>query len=483
MESDPGLKTGIDKFGINKFGINNTLINNIVVIYGYNYNDLSWRNMDNRSLYKTTGLILEYDNKKYIVTTREKIISCDTILAYHLIKKNNTITKTILHILFQSIEFNLIILGTVGFDSFDTESSTIISGSGSNKFKNQDINTIKHIIPTKRSQYNVIKIDIDLHDDIIKSNVHIFDVKYVKSCIYDKTFLPRRYVYKFKLQSSSNKLVGIVGSSIFTKKNKIIGIVFFAKKNNLYVIPLSIIKINFEDFINNSSNTDNYKGFPIFPYEHDIHKYMILKNINPQSNKQKKLQNITPKNGDIVLAINGNNIIIENNDACIYDDNYKKYIPFDIFFMINIRNTDTFDLLIRRKMKTFLVTSKINHSGNLLLTDLQYFYPKIFLPFKIIKNFVVAKLTHELLNTFAMNKIPFNDSLINLLTDKQQKLLIVDYLDHKFIDKFKIDGVNTILLQINDTKVFDLSDIDVFLESNKIILSLQSNNTIINIGC
>ena len=47
----------------------------IGVIYGYNHNDFCWKSIDNRKVYCTTGLIINYNGLKYVITTRSKLIS------------------------------------------------------------------------------------------------------------------------------------------------------------------------------------------------------------------------------------------------------------------------------------------------------------------------------------------------------------------------------------------------------------------------
>ena len=120
----------------------------IAVIYGYSPNDFSWLQIDNRAIYQTSGLIITLNNKQYVLTTRSRLISCQNIIMYYChFNDSEPIFRNNLQIIFQSIEYNIIILGTKGKNKLDFESSELISGDYIPKQKKiyQNILMYKHI--------------------------------------------------------------------------------------------------------------------------------------------------------------------------------------------------------------------------------------------------------------------------------------------------------------------------------------------------
>lgn len=465
--------------------------NQLVVIYGYNANDFPWKENYNRSIYHTSGLIFNYQGKKYIVSTRTKIISCKNIVMYHSYYTDNdsVIMRNNLQILFQSIEFNIIILGSVDHTEFDVSTSEIISGNynPNNVLKSYNITNNSYQIPTKRSHYYTVRTDMDLESETINYTIHVYDIKFIKSVIFDKTFLPENYMYHFMIKNDEQNLVGICGAVVFNKKNQLIGLVSRTQQENLFILPTkTLTKIIFE-FINNLNTHDKYNGLLSLPFSYYISKKNMVKIALDcdilTNNDHKQL-----KKNDTLISINNNNLVVENDRILIFDDDYKEKIPLDIYLKLNIIKNSPIPLSLSRRKKiidiiTFGLTKDI---PDIPLTTISFFFPKFPISFLKVGNLIVVQLTHELLDITIANKIIIKNKIIDTYMESStinsfNHIIIIDCLDSILAKKYNLPQLNMNLKNqilncpsietINGNKILTIENLEsVTKNDSKIII-------------
>jgi hypothetical protein len=486
----------------------------IVVIYGYNSNDFCWRQNDNKSIYHTSGLIISHNKKKYIITTRTKLIGCKNIVMYHCyFHGSEPIMRNNLQILFQSIEYNIIVLVSENHNVFDLSASEIISGNYDPKIICPSYNIINNIfvVPTKKSHYYTVRMDLDLESDTINYRVHIYDAKFVKSVIYDKTFVPENYLYDFILQNNESDqfqnneseqfqnnnqqnmkcsdLVGICGAVIFNKKYQLVGIVSKSENKHLYVLPKKALSKIIGDFLEYLDKPNGYYGSLSLPFTYDMSKnntnLIIASTCSVNTPSGKKLLKIN----DELISINDNQVIIKNGNILVFDSQYKENIPMDIYLKINITKDIPIKLVILRR-KIFM---NINVYGSnvknqvLLLTNQSHFHPICSIPYIKISNIIVVQLTHELLDITMTNKIIIKNDIIdafleNTLDKIDNKLLIIDCLDSVLTKKY---GFPRIFPNENQTLICPIvtmvngKNVSVLEDLENIIFANNSENIIL----
>ena len=299
-------------------------LSQIVILYGYNSNDFPWRDTKDKNIYHTTGLIIEYDSKKYVVTIRSNLISCKNIVMYHsYFNDSESILKNNLSILFQSIEYNIIILGTIGKNMLDLSKSKIINEKNLSNFicQSYDICNNNFVIPKKKIEYYTIRMDIDLKPTIINYKTQIYNIFFIESFIFDETFLPKNFMYKFTVDENKIKLNGMCGSIIFNKKHELIGIITRIKNKILYVLPTKMLNKITTDFCKNLSNPTNYTGLLSFSFPYTINSGIIITEnyyLNTIAGK------FLIKSNDNIISIGGNDIIILDDEVLIKDNDLKK---------------------------------------------------------------------------------------------------------------------------------------------------------------
>ena len=433
----------------------------IVVIYGYNLNDFCWKDTISRSNYHTTGLIINLAGKKYVITARSRLISCKNIVMYHsYFSDENPILMNNLHILFQSIEYNLIIMGTKEKDELDLSESELINGelegniiseNGVVPLKNffeicpsYNLDLCTPIVPNKKSKYYTIRIDTNFDSSVKDYQVHIYSAKFVKPIIHDETYLPDNYMYNFKLLGNEKKMVGICGAIIFNDKHQLIGIISQLKSKSLYVLPNKVLLKFCYDFLVYKNKPNHYNGLLTLPLN-----LKISKNILPKIDRETEINTINGKqylkNNDLLVSINKNDIIANENDIVVYDNDYKNHIPLSIYLVLTLKESEAVQLIIMRKKKIIeymLIPEAINNYI-FPISNTNYFYPEITIPFIKIADCIIVELTHELLDITMINKITLSNNEINnfLATGSitnNRNLLIIDCLDKTTIKKYDL---------------------------------------------
>lgn len=405
----------------------------LVTIIGYNANDFRWVSRPEKVVYQTGGLLFEHQSKKFVITSYSRINSCDHIMAYHSpFDEKKTIMKNDLYILFQSIEHGLIILGTKGKLEFDPEKSDIVYGGKIPQeiCKYHQI-SFQNLVPTKRTQYYTIKIDLDLDSHSVKYNAQVYRAKYLESFLNDETFVPTQYLYRFRLDNSEkHDLCGIIGSIIFQKKKdgfKLIGMINKDHKNIVTVIPSKIINKTIYDCIYYLDNMNIYSGIVDLPITYKISKSSEIKICKKITFGTKSLLE-----NDKIISIQGQSVIIENDEPKILDIDYKALLPIDLYCRSNFDQNTKIDLLVHRKNKKINLTIQgIPIKESIFpITSQPFYLPSDPIPFIDINGIIIVEFTHTLLDLTALHKIDIKNCIIKkFFTDdnfKERFLFIID---------------------------------------------------------
>ena len=376
-------------------------LSQIVVVYGCNCKDFNWKDDDDRNVYHAGGTIINCGSKKYVITTRSRLIGCNNLVMYHsYFNENNAILRNDLYVIFQSMEYNIIILATIGKTELDLSVSEIISGEYNNTMiaDSYDILNKKLVIPTPRSHYYTTIMDLDLEAKAVKYRVDIYDAKFGKAFVFDQTFLPANYLYEFKIdKNNKTPLFGIYGAVIYNKKLNLIGMVTEVNNNILYVLPTKVLHKVVYDFINYYDNPGNYHGPRMLPFNFRISKKLDIKILKIDSAYNKK---IMLKENDKILSINGKEVLVVKKNK-----NYDFEIP-------NIPYV----------MPSFPLTSQ------------PYYFPKSVFPYLNINGIIIVELTHELIDMIVMHDIKLKNNLVaDYLESKMNTycryLIIIDCLN------------------------------------------------------
>ncbi len=423
-----------------------------VAIYGYHRNDFSWIDMDSRSVYRGTGIIVNYNGKKYVITTRQKIISCKTIAMYHsYFRGNEPVLRNSLYVIFQSIEYNIIILASENKTELDLSTSEIISGHyvPAAICPSYDMTNDLYVLPTKRSQYHTAKMGMDLRSPEIRYCVDILNLKYISSFIFRESYVPNDLMYKFILKNNDNKskLVGIYGSIVFNKKNQMVGMISRLKDNELHILPKFAIMKIFSDFIRYHDIPNQYRGLVHLPFTYFITNSKKIKisfaTINTESSA------IQIEKNDELITINGSDINIIDNDACVYDVIQKENIPIDVFIKLHYDAITPIKLQIRRQNILYNVDFYgITENKPLELTNRSYFYPLNSIPYVNFNGIIMVQLTHELLDVCEFNKIYIKNCVIDKCIGNNydcdanfNAIIIFDCLNNEIVKKYNLPKI------------------------------------------
>lgn len=423
-------------------------IEKLGTVYGYNCNDITWRQSVDKNVYHTNCIIITYHDKKYVMTTREKIISCANICMYYAISRESEyIMRNDMYILFQQIELNLVILATVGENSFVEDKSILVSGEIFPKDKTTEFYLDEfYKIPTKKSTYSIISLNFNLEsmfDAESTIDFHIYDAKYEKSIIFDKIYVPEMYNYLFKFDKKpDNSLHGICGSVILDSNNNLVGIVSRIIESKIYILPKRIIYLAFDRFTNFLEN-NIYLGFLFIPFRFIISGENVMIDgdciVNTVSNPHFIL-----KNNDKLLSINDKELVIKNDNVMIFDDCLKDLVTVEIYLKLNTEPDSPINLAFFRKN----IYSTIDCIGSKFempfLTDQPYFKPSCPIPYVNFNGIIFVKLTHELYDLMIQNRIIIQNEMVSdLISGALDKnvIIILDCLNKPLVKKYRLPQI------------------------------------------
>lgn len=403
----------------------------LVAIYGYNIKDFGWQDTNYRSMCYASGVIINCNEKKYILTTRDRFIYCQDIVMYHsYYRKEEPIMRHNLDIIYQSIEHNIIILVSKGCLELDLTKGELVNDQNIPKTLTNGYHILgdSFPVPTKKTNLYLIKSAINFEPDII-FQTQIHDVQFIKSIVDEYKYLPRTLMYYFSLKIEPDILNGSV---IINRRQHLIGIVSRSNDGYLYVIPMKIIRKIVNDFIYYENQPEKY-SYPItLPFGYYVHDKTALihkKYIVDTDNGKKHL-----KANDQIISVSKSDIIIKQNDINVYDSELKIPIPFDIYLNMNFKIGDMVNIIFERDGKkinltirttAFIIFPKISSSD--------IYFPNYTIPYININGLIIVELTHELMDLLVMKKIMVRNYLVDNLmheeANSESVLMIIDCLN------------------------------------------------------
>ena len=537
-------------------------VSSLVTIYGCATNEFCWRDIIDKNIYQTTGLIFSISGKEYIITTRNRLISCKNIIVYYsCCDTAKRISYQNCKILYHCPWLNLCILGTENktcfdptsykatvmcvdetlsdisaektlfdtstsaektlFDTsaektlFDTSTSAekTLSDTSTSSEKTLfdeyvDMSQIVGELLNKKSKYYMVSTDTR---NVIESNIpkiyfdcHTYQINFLKTVIYDKSYVDDICVYKFKNPDGPNSDVvgGIHGSIVISASNKLIGIICNIDKTNVYCVPIQIIKTMVDNVIcqlDNGTNLDNGKNFGhnfplIIPFEY------VVKNTGAIVADDCTLkvpggQNFELRKNDRIISIDNREIIIKNQQALIIDESIDKTMPIslEIYLKINLKMNIPTDIKISRGKKKCLLGGNVlgEYIGSIYekylpLTNQPAFFPNNIIPFVNIKNIVMVQLTKELIDIMARHNIEICNDILDKFFDghqmNRQIIIIIDCLDIILANKHNLPCINFIKRQkINCPIVTKINNIpiDSFQKLGDIVINVINEQVIV----
>lgn len=465
----------------------------VITIYGYNINDFPWLKINNSKIVHACGFVMVYGDKKYVITTRSRLSSCKNIIMYYTSLDDRTIFKNELHILFQSIEFNIIILGTINRNYLDLMSSEIIFGKNNkndiNTFIFEDnFNDFTYFKPDNKTTYYINIANLKIKNSKYTYHNNNYKLIYIESIIYDDTYLPPNYFYKFKINLKKN-ITGICGTIIMNGMNEIVGISSIYKNKELFVLPIKSLYKILSDFVHYHNNPKEYCGLLTLPLNLKSNKdndNFIAINCSDillkTSNGMKKI-----KKDDEIIKIDNKELLVDSMNIMILDKDYNIKLPFDLYLRLNLKNNIPMDVTIMRKYKimNYKIFGEPLNKYIFPITNQPYFNPQDIIPYVKLKNLIIVELTHELLDICLLYmKEIINDHINSFIGDNdngfQQHLLIIDCLDKKHVKEFNLPSLdfnrshNNILslFSINNKNVTTFNDIINYSDNDNIIFKV-----------
>ncbi|AZL89328.1 hypothetical protein QKC54_gp0501 [Megavirus baoshan] len=454
----------------------NPILNTIIVVYGYNNNYFPWRTCIDNTVYKACGLIVDYYGEKYIITTRQYLISCENLVGYSYDQESCQVTRHILTKISHCIESNIMILKILDYQDNDN-------------LLGYDLNC--YTLPKKNKIYQIVMPQINTIDKR-EFEINIYEAKYLKSCIFDINFVPRNFLYKFQLPK--NDLTNLSGSIIY-KSKKIIGLTIATMSKSLFVVPIKIIKKIISDYVYSQKHQTQLCGLVCLPFDYEITKNNVL--VSKQIKVSTSNGNKIIKSQDIIKTINYRKIQIIDHEAVIYDNDLEEYIPIDIYCRWNHHINNDFIVELLRNNKIIIInTNKYKTTRDLALTSQWDINFDTIIPYYEFNGLILTWLTHELIDTLIINNItPENHIIQKLLQgeciDLDKILIIIDCIDNQLVNKYKLPVLKNnskdnyilscpVVLEINNNNIQnlqDLNDLDHYkITESKIKIAFSANN-------
>ena len=461
--------------------------------------EIQLQNPSPNHTYKAGCTIIEHYHQKYVLSVRRELIQCREINMFYCIEDDTgkLIYRNKLHILFQSIEIGIVVLGTVGFKTLQLENSELVSKNGdivnlSDQTLPSSIIPMKFIVPARSGIYFTRNINIkSTATEIIYTNT-VTSVKYLKSIIDNKTYLPSNYLYIFESLAPHDLVLHDCGDAIWdgsvdqtgTDTNSLIGLIIRTNGKILSVLPMKHIQKILTIFISGTVNSFVLIGteYESLPFTYDI----IDRNIIISSVDHPKL-----KPSDQIVSIDNKEISVKKKKFMVYDEDYGKELPLDVYARQNFTHGIPINIVVKKFgldviLEYEFVLKPFNPTKIFPLTDQPYFYPQYLIPYTNLNGLIIVRLTHELIDMMVYHKIRSDSYFMNdIMTGKcagyHNTFIIIECCTPKIkkkLLKLNCDGQQMIILSMNGSEIHSLNDINrLKKKSNKLIVTYIRNQS------
>ena len=504
----------------------------IVTVSGYDNNPFPWitdkKNNMSENCMEITGIIVrdETTNKLYVLTLRKSIIGYQKFAVFY--RNDTNIFTGELHILFQSIEYNVIVFGTVGSTFFDYAVTVNINDSLDIPYepKSYNFGSKLHLLkPLKK--YTAIMNHLNLQSDTeIDYQVHLHNLSYLNSKPNDQTYVPALYTHIFKIKNkeeydistpdslnlpdspdssnSSNILnVGtpnLFGAFVITSKQMIVGVINSENDNMLWVEPFKYMENGFCMFLkyHTKYHTKYLNGDNGIGGGFEIRDFMgnISDIFDPHTGSCSKTTKVNTVDGaklikkdDILVGINGITISMDQTLMVLYDSDINQIISLPIYCKMYPLCLYPTTIVFRRKQKeiTLVVTNVLTESNTIALSMADHFNPSSLIPYYSINGLIITTLTHELIDIlYSQYQTLKNELIEKIISDQPMNnencVMIIDCRNANLQEMNYFPVLSNkkrktleilILSKINNIQVKTINDVIPF--SNSAINSTSSN--------
>lgn len=443
--------------------------------------------------YKAGCVIFEHKNYKYVLSVRRELISCKEINLFYCVG-GTCVYKNQLHILFQSIDTRIVILGTIGCRSLQLDLSTLFCGNENEFMFRTSIPTIiiptKFIIPKRSELYSTRNINITFDNQNIAYVNTVCDIKFRKSVLIKQSYLPENYFYLFESTTDINICGDFVWDRIGNNNNHglgaigSVGLIVNVENKLLTVLPMKylhkIILLFIHEIVNENCQKLTYMENLPFTYV-TRNNEIIINSVCNQSCLQ---------NQDRILSIDNKNVSIQRARLMIFDEDYGKQIPLTFYAKYNFSKNIPIQIKIGRPNpenksitvieSTFVLASNSNNKKIFPLTDQPDFYPTDYIPYVNLNGLIIVKLTHELLDTIVLKNIKLNSYAVDDIlalhnVEYTNAYMSIACLNAKLIKKISYDKC-MIIVSFNGSEIKSLTDfVRLRKKSNRLIVTCVKN--------
>lgn len=461
---------------------------NIVCICASDKTPFQWMDNNIKKTINTCGIIIKYNNTQYIIASRNKIIYMKKITCYFPMATSDgkiVICKTMLDILYQSIEYDIVILVTRGLDYFNTNDLSFIIGHTNDQIviNGFDVNNIVYNTDFTNMLAVYVDISYEKNIDITQTLELIIRSEFVE---YIDGYIPRNHIicYHNDLFVNNNNF----GCQIIVDRdmNPHGFIVNDIEYNAINITAISMIHVElvmkclYDELL--GYNIFDYNGIACLPFEYN---YKLYSNNNELRITKQTLIRCGDKNkklfiNDIIISINNLPIIITDNKPSVYDNRLDKYVRIEIYISSTLTPHSELQLHIKRKNNNINLICYPIKIKRFPLSSINNFRPDNIIPYLIINDLVIVSLSHELLAMFYYNLINIADHFINqsdTYINNCTVLVVIDSIHDNYKDISKLPnfyqkecdiahGINTspiiydipFIYSINNSRVFTLNE-------------------------
>jgi hypothetical protein len=490
-------------------------LEHIVSIYGYSYEPFTWNVGEKKTLekkpdkktescFQTTGLFVGCGDKKYILSSRKPLIGYRQHMVVY--RCGRSIWTSKLRMLYQMIEYNVIVFGTHpgseqehdsalartdGMTCFDHAKSNVITSdliSDSSGLENQPISLyefpLKPPILKPPKKYQIVRNEHQI-DTQFNFQVHLYPVTYIESKPNDQTYVPFNYVHLFKIKCEE-EIRDLIGSFIITKKRYIIGVVSEVKGDVIYVDPMRYLENGFKIWSKYGPNEKISHGAISDIFGNDPHLELCTRATRVSTQTTTKLI----KKDDVLLEINGLKISIDQANLVIYDVNLNQLIPLSIYCKLYPLCLSPMNVVLKRGQNNIFIT--VTSIPDLKESDIQlslmdHFYPTHLIPYINLNGLILTQLSHELIDILYSFYPTLKNELIEKVINDQpldgiSEVVVIDCVNVDLMDSSIFPLLSQkkrktleipIVTKINGTQVQTLTD----------VVNLLSKGPVVSIHC
>lgn len=387
---------------------------------------------DTSNITCATGLIVRYGNNNYVISRRMPLIGSSEICMYHVHSETgeNIVLESRLEIIFQVIEYDLVIMVSPGATKFDG-----CTGSGADT---------SAVAPNVDNQYYMVKAALTL--PIL--GLYWSDVKVVRLEIFDETYTPSYILYEIE-QMGITTCEDLSGAIIFDTcaRTNIVGMIT-VQKEKLRMLPMITISKIMSDFVKYKQNINKYVATYTLPFKY----YCAQTRCTIKENYSKI------KKDDVVTAVNDQAIIMNGCKCKVYSPILKTNIPIDIY--LNMFASPSVTVTIDRAGEIINKTIKLKKykSGSIPCTALTHYYPeKKFFPYVRLNDHIIFQLTYETVECYSLHESKNYDNILDHVENGFGENIFI-ILSNEEIRIGRVDIIRTVG-SINGTQIKSLGDI------------------------